>query len=72
MGHPVVRSLFNAVELRPKDLLDVTVSPRYQGMQTQIEHLVMDSVREQLNRRQGTDNITRSFLKFLGRHSVLS
>ena len=25
----------------------------------------MDSVREQLNRRQGTDNITRSFLKFL-------
>ena len=34
-------------------------------MQTQIEHVVMDAVREQLNRRQGTDNITRSFLKFL-------
>ena len=53
------------LNLEAKDLLDVTVSPRYQGMQTQIEHLVMDAVREQLNRRQGTDNITRSFLKFL-------
>ena len=48
-----------------KDLLDVTVSPRYQTVQANIEHLVMDIVREQLNRRQGTDNITRSFLKFL-------
>ena len=53
------------MNLEAKDLLDVTVSPRYQGMQTQIEHLVMDAVREQLNRRQDTDNITRSFLKFL-------
>ena len=41
------------MNLEAKDLLDVTVSPRYQGMQTQIEHLVMDAVREQLNRRQG-------------------
>ena len=48
-----------------KDLLDVTVSPRYVGLQNVIEHMVMEIVREQLNRRQGTDNITRNFLKFL-------
>lgn len=53
------------LNLEGKDLLDVTVSPRYQGLQNVIEHLVMEIVREQLNRRQGTDNITRSFLKFL-------
>ena len=53
------------MNLDAKDLMDVTVLPRYQGLQHVIEHLVMDIVREQLNRRQGTDNITRSFLKFL-------
>jgi integrator complex subunit 1 len=30
-----------------------------------IERYVMEVVHEQLNRRQGTDNITRNFLKFL-------
>ena len=53
------------MSLDGKDLLDVTVVPRYVGLQAGIEQLVMDIVREQLNRRQGTDNITRSFLKFL-------
>jgi len=51
------------VNLEGKDLLDVTVTPRYAGQQ--VDHLVMDVVREQLTRRQGTDNITRNFLKFL-------
>ena len=53
------------MNLDAKDLLDVTVVPRYQGLGPGIEQLVMDIVREQMNRRQGTDNITRSFLKFL-------
>ncbi len=53
------------LHLEGKHLLDVTVSPRFQGMQSNIEHLVLEIIREQLNRRQGTDNITRSFLKFL-------
>ena len=38
---------------------------RYQGMEGHIERSVMDVIHEQLNRRQGPDNITRNFLKFL-------
>ena len=41
------------------------VQARYHGMTSATEHLVMEIVREQLGRRQGTDNITRNFLKFL-------
>ena len=48
-----------------KDVHDVTVVPRYHGLQEVIEDIVMEIVREQLTRRQGTDNITRNFLKFL-------
>ncbi len=44
---------------------DVPVQPRYQGLRNVVEHLVMEVVREQLSRRQGTDNITRNFLRFL-------
>jgi len=41
------------------------VISRYAGMQEFIESTVMNIVREQLNRRQGTENITRNFIKFL-------
>ena len=53
------------VNLDGKDLLEVTVSPRYVGLQTVVEHIVMEVVREQLIRRQGTENISRNFLKLL-------
>eukprot|EP00095_Tigriopus_kingsejongensis_P007538 snap_masked-scaffold104_size368486-processed-gene-0.6 protein:Tk07538 transcript:snap_masked-scaffold104_size368486-processed-gene-0.6-mRNA-1 annotation:"isoform cra_c" len=48
-----------------REPMDVNVASRYQGLQNVIEHLVMEIVREHLNRRQGTENITRNFLKFL-------
>ena len=38
---------------------------RYQGMEESIERYVMEIVHEQINRKQGTDNITRNFLRFL-------
>ena len=47
------------------DSANVQVLPRYLHLQEAIEHIVMEVVREQLNRRQGTDNITRNFVKFL-------
>jgi len=53
------------VNLEAKDLMDVTVTPRFVSSLTVVEHFVMDLVREQLSRRQGADNITRNFLKFL-------
>lgn len=43
----------------------VQVVPRYEGSKDRIEHMVVEFVREQFNRRQGTDNITRNFIKFL-------
>lgn len=48
-----------------REPMDVGVMPRYQGVQNVIEHIVMEVVREHLNRRQGSDNITRNFLRFL-------
>ena len=42
----------------------IPVVQRYSGKHVFIEQIVMEVVRDQLNRRQGTDNITRSFLKF--------
>ncbi len=43
----------------------VQVIPRFEGTKDSIERMVLDVVREQFNRRQGTDNITRNFVKFL-------
>ena len=34
-------------------------------MQETVEQIVMDAVREQLNRRQPAENITRNFLRLL-------
>ena len=41
------------------------VIPRYTERRGLIEQIVMEAVKEHLNRRQGTDNITRNFIKFL-------
>ena len=41
------------------------VVPRYSDHRGLIEQIVMEAVKEHLNRRQGTDNITRNFLRFL-------
>ena len=41
------------------------IIPRYADRRGLIEQIVMEAVKEHLNRRQGTDNITRNFLKFL-------
>jgi len=38
---------------------------RYAGVQETVELIVMDAVREQLNRRQPPENITRNFLRLL-------
>ena len=46
-------------------LESVHVQPRFEGIRDTIEHLVIEVVKEQFNRRQGTDNITRNFIKFL-------
>ena len=46
-------------------LESVHVQPRFEGTRDSIEHMVVEVVREQFNRRQGTDNITRNFIKFL-------
>ena len=43
----------------------VQVQPRFEAIRDSIEALVFEYVREQFNRRQGTDNITRNFIKFL-------
>ena len=43
----------------------VPVIPRYTDRRGLIEQIVMEAVKEHLNRRQGTDNITRNFIKFL-------
>ena len=41
------------------------IIPRYSDRRGLIEQIVMEAVKEHLNRRQGTDNITRNFLRFL-------
>jgi len=38
---------------------------RYEGAQETVQQIVMDAVREQLNRRQPAENITRNFLRLL-------
>ena len=43
----------------------VPLLPRYTDRRGLIEQIVMEAVKEHLNRRQGTDNITRNFLRFL-------
>lgn len=42
-----------------------TVQPRYGHMTDVIEKLVIDTVKEQFNRRQAPDCLTRNFLKFM-------
>ncbi|XP_067009610.2 integrator complex subunit 1 [Anabrus simplex] len=49
----------------PKEKMDVRVQPRYANCQESVEAIVMEAVREQLNRRQPTDSITRNFLRLL-------
>ncbi|XP_069674723.1 integrator complex subunit 1 isoform X2 [Periplaneta americana] len=48
-----------------KEKMDIPVLPRYVGSQDSVEQIVMDAVREQLNRRQPPENITRNFLRLL-------
>ena len=43
----------------------IPIVPRYGEHRGLIEQIVMEAVKEHLNRRQGTDNITRNFLRFL-------
>ena len=55
----------NVVERMMGEGTTIPVIQRYAGRQDLIEQIVMEVVRDQLNRRQGTDNITRNFLRFL-------
>ena len=44
----------------------VQIQPRFESVRDTIEQIVIEVVRDQFNRRQGgSDNITRSFIKFL-------
>ncbi|XP_049803946.1 integrator complex subunit 1 isoform X1 [Schistocerca nitens] len=45
--------------------MEYTICNRYASSQEAVEQIVMEAVREQLNRRQPPDNITRNFLRFL-------
>lgn len=49
-----------------------SIQPRYNHMAELIEKLVIDTVKEQFNRRQAPDCSTRSFLKFLASVSGIS
>nr|CAD7438682.1 unnamed protein product [Timema bartmani] len=51
---------------------DVPVVPRYVNMQDVVEQIVMEAVREQLNRRQPAESITRNFLRLLSTASGLA
>uniref|UniRef100_A0A336KFD9 CSON009829 protein n=1 Tax=Culicoides sonorensis TaxID=179676 RepID=A0A336KFD9_CULSO len=44
---------------------DNTLQSRYSHCMTAVEKIVIDAIKEQLNRRQGPDATTRNFLKFL-------
>ncbi|XP_071443700.1 integrator complex subunit 1 [Hetaerina americana] len=48
-----------------REKADITVIPRYANSSESVEQVVMDAVREQLNRRQPPENITRNFLRLL-------
>ncbi|XP_046407555.1 integrator complex subunit 1 [Ischnura elegans] len=48
-----------------KEKADIAVIPRYANSSESVEQIVMDAVREQLNRRQPPENITRNFLRLL-------
>lgn len=48
------------------------VQPRYTHIAEVIEKLVMDTAKEQINRRQAPDSLTRNFLKFLASVSGIS
>lgn len=47
-----------------KDKSEFTVSPRYANCLENIEHIVLEAIKEQLNRRQ-PESITRNFLRLL-------
>ena len=38
---------------------------RYKGIEEVVENIVMDAAKDQLNRRQATEGISKHFLKFL-------
>ncbi|KAK7791007.1 hypothetical protein R5R35_007901 [Gryllus longicercus] len=48
-----------------KEKIEVPVVPRYSGAHENVEQVVMEVVREQLNRRQPAENITRNFLRLM-------
>lgn len=49
-----------------------SVQPRYTHISSNIEKFVIETVKEQMNRRQATDCSTRNFLRFLAAVSGLS
>lgn len=49
-----------------------SVQPRFEHIQANVEKLVVDTVKEQLNRRQAPDCSTRNFLRFLSTVSGIS
>lgn len=48
------------------------VQPRYEHIKDVVERMVIDTVREQFNRRQAPDCLTRNFLRFLSNTSGIS
>lgn len=48
------------------------VQPRYEHIKDIVERMVIDTVREQFNRRQAPDCLTRNFLRFLSSASGIS
>jgi integrator complex subunit 1 len=38
---------------------------RYKGTEEVVENIVIDAIKDQLNRRQATEGISKHFLKFL-------
>lgn len=58
--------MMSAVATSPNPAMEsINVQPRFEGTKDTIEHMVVEVVREQINRRQGADNITRNLIKFL-------
>ncbi|XP_063229314.1 integrator complex subunit 1 isoform X2 [Bacillus rossius redtenbacheri] len=50
---------------KAEDKTEIPVICRYPSSQENVETIVMEAVREQLNRRQPAENITRNFLRLL-------
>lgn len=41
------------------------ISCRFKGIEESIENIVIETVKDQINRRQATEGISKHFLKFL-------